>query len=140
MAEPTRILVLANRTANAAELFRTLRERAASGPVRITLLVPATWEVQDSHGGRESACRRMHAATETLRAEGVEIEGVLGDADPVAALESAWSPDRYDEVIVSTLPARISRWLHLDLPHRAERITGAPVTHVVAGEGDREAA
>ena len=100
----------------------------------MTLLAPATWEVSDTHGGRESALRRVNSARERLRGAGIEVEGIVGDADPMAAVEAAWDPERFDEVIVATLPAQLSRWLRLDLPRRVERITGRPVRHVVAHE------
>ena len=101
----------------------------------MTLLAPATWEVGDTHGGRESALRRVNERKRgRLRGAGIEVEGIVGDADPVAAVEAAWDPERFDEVIVATLPAQLSRWLRLDLPRRVERITGRPVRHVVAHE------
>jgi len=40
------------------------------------------------------------------------------------------------KVIVSTLPERVSRWLHLDLGHRIERF-GVPVSVVTADQAER---
>ena len=134
MPEPTRVLVVASRTADSDELHAALIERHAQDPISVTLLAPATWEVNDSHGGRQSAQRRVNSARARLRESGIEVEGIVGDADPVAAVEAVWDPDRFDEVIVATLPAQLSRWLRLDLPSRVERLTGRPVRHVVAHE------
>ena len=134
MDDATRVLVLANRTVDSAQLREALVERSGRGPIDVTILVPAAWEVQDPHGGTESARRRVHAALESLRDTGLTVHCRLGDADPVTALREAWDPERFDEVIVSTLPSRVSRWLQIDLPRRAERITGAPVTHVEAAD------
>ena len=39
----------------------------------------------------------------------------------------------FDEIILSTLPPTVSRWLHLDLPHRVAHL-GLPLTTVVAQE------
>ncbi len=50
----------------------------------------------------------------------------------MVAVQDAWDPRRFDEVIVATLPTGVSRWLAADLPHRIERLTGARVTHIVA--------
>jgi hypothetical protein len=134
--EPARVLVLANRTVDSPQLRQALLERRERGPIAVTLLVPAAWEVQDPHGGVESARRRVHAALRTLRDDDLRVEVKLGDPDPLTALRDVWDPERYDEVIVSTLPARVSRWLALDLPRRARKITGVPVTHVEgAGAG-----
>jgi hypothetical protein len=130
----TRVLVLANRTAGSRQLRDALLERRERGPIAVTLLVPAAWEPQDPHGGVETGRRRVREALADLRDTGLDVQCRVGDADPVAALRDAWDPDRYDEVIVSTLPGRVSRWLQIDLPRRAGRITGVPVTHVEAAE------
>jgi hypothetical protein len=134
MAVSARLLVVANRTADSDELCAALAERAAEGPIRVTLLVPACWEVTDPHGGRQSVLRRLRAATEQIARAGIQIEGIAGDPDPVAAVEAIWDPERFDEVIVATLPESLSRWLRIDLPRRVERLTGRPVRHVVAHE------
>jgi GABA permease len=88
----------------------------------------------------ESARRRINAALGRLREGGLEVQARVGDPDPVVALRDAWDPARYDEIIVSTLPSRVSRWLQIDLPRRAERLTGAPVLHVEAAETRSSAA
>jgi hypothetical protein len=134
MDDASRVLVLANRTADSPQLRAALLERREQGPIAVTLLVPAAWEAQDPHGGMETGRRRVRAALESLRDTGLEVHCRVGDADPVTALREAWDPDRYDEVIVSTLPSRVSKWLQIDLPRRAGRITGVPVRHVEAAE------
>ena len=134
MSIHTRVLVVASRTADSDELHAALLQRHAQSPISVTLLAPATWEVGDAHGGRESALRRVNSATTSLRDDGLDVEGLVGDADPVAAVESVWDPGRFDEVVVATLPAALSQWLRLDLPRKVARITGRPVQHVVAHE------
>jgi hypothetical protein len=134
MDDAARVLVLANRTADSPQLRAALLERREQGPIAVTLLVPAAWEAQDPHGGMETGRRRVRAALDRLRDTGLDVQCRLGDPDPVAALRDAWDPDRYDEVIVSTLPSRVSKWLQIDLPRRAGRITGVPVRHVEAAE------
>ena len=134
MDEAARVLVLANRTAGSPQLREALVARREQGPIAVTLLVPAAWEPQDPHGGVESGRRRVRDALADLRDTGLDVECRVGDPDPVTALRDAWDPERFDEVIVSTLPGRVSRWLQIDLPRRAGRITGAPVTHVEAVE------
>ena len=88
----------------------------------------------DPHGGRQSALRRLNAALTRLAAAGITARGVVGDADPVAAVQDIWDAERFDEVLVATLPHHLSRWLGLDLPHRVERLTGLPTRHVIASE------
>jgi hypothetical protein len=66
-------------------------------------------------------------------AAGSEVEGMVGDADPTAAIQDAINLRGFDEVIVSTLPARFSRWLKLDLPSKVSGM-GLPVTTVTPAD------
>lgn len=134
MSAPVKVLVVANRTADSDEVHAALVERAADGPIDVTLVAPAAWEVVDPHGGKQSASRRLHAALTRLAAAGITARGVVGDADPVVAVQDVWDAERFDEVIVATLPHHLSRWLGLDLPRRVEQLTGLPTRHVIASE------
>jgi hypothetical protein len=127
------VLVVANRTAGSDELRQALCERAELGPCEFKLLVPATPAAAgDPHSGRQAAKEQMHEAVDRLQTAGLEIEGRVGDPDPIVAVHEVWNPAEFDEVIVSTLPTGASRWLALDLPRRVGKITGAPVAHVEA--------
>jgi hypothetical protein len=127
MTWQTRVLVIANRTADSHELLEALKDRSGRGPLAITLLVPA------GPSGRDQARVRLDAAVERMRAEGLEVEGVLArESDPLSAVHEAWNPAVFDEIVVSTLPTGVSRWLQVDLPHRIAKLTDAPVAHVVA--------
>jgi hypothetical protein len=64
-------------------------------------------------------------------AAAVEVEGVTSDADPLTAIQDAINLRGFDEIILSTLPVRVSRWLKLDLPSKVRGL-GLPVTHVEA--------
>lgn len=133
MDAATRVLVLANRTADSNELRQQLLARHGQGPIAVTMLAPAIWEVQDPHGGTESAWRRLRAAQKHLHAGGIEVSCVIGDPDPMTAFEREWQRGRYDEIIVSTLPRYLSRWLRIDLPDRiGHAAAGVPITHVIA--------
>jgi GABA permease len=118
-------LVVANVTATSDELIAALKARA---PASFTLIIPAT----PFGGGREAAHAKLEHALEELRAAGLEAEGSVGDADPCLAVTDAWDPKQYDEIIVSTLPMRFSKWLHAGLPERIAKLTDAPVSHVVS--------
>jgi nucleotide-binding universal stress UspA family protein len=134
--EKARVLVVANRTAGSNELLEALRERAAQGPASFHLVVPATargvsW-VADMNAGGDAAEHDLEGALEKLRAAGLDIEGEIGDPDPVAAVTDAANLNKFDELIVSTLHKHVSKWLKLDLPSKAAHATGLPVTHVEA--------
>jgi nucleotide-binding universal stress UspA family protein len=124
----TSILVVANVTATSDELLETLKARAAQGPASFTLIIPAT----AFGGGRAAAHETLTAAVERLLAAGLEADGIVGVSDPIIAVTEAWDPKRYDEIVVSTLPTGLSKWLHAGLPERIARLTGAPVTHIVS--------
>jgi hypothetical protein len=125
----TKVLVIANQTADSEELLAAMMDRHAGGAIAFTLLVPA------GPSAREQAAARLDAVIRRMREEGLEVEGRLGrDSDPLSAVQQAWDPRSYDEIIVSTLPTGVSRWLQVDLPHRIAKLTDAPVKHVVAAE------
>ena len=130
------VLVVANRTAGSDELLKALKERADQGPAQFHLVVPATargvsW-VADMNAGNEAAENDLEGALERLRGAGLDIDGEIGDPDPVAAVQDAANAATYQEVIVSTLHKHVSKWLKLDLPSKAAHATGLPVTHVEA--------
>jgi hypothetical protein len=128
-----RVLVVANRTADSTELLQRILARHARDPIVVTLLAPAVWEVEAPHGGKESALRRLRTAGRYLRSHGVEVSCEIGDPDPMTAFDHEWKRGRYDEIIVSTLPAQLSKWLRVDLPRRIQRAAaGTPVVHVVS--------
>jgi hypothetical protein len=124
MAFTTHLLVVANRTVDSPELLDAIRLRAEDGPLHVTMLAPSRY------AERAETQRRLERAVATLEAAGVECETLLGDADPIVAVQEAWDPGRYDEVVVSTLAAGASRWLQIDLPHRVARLTDCQVRHV----------
>jgi len=124
MAFTTHLLVVANRTVDSPELLDALRARAQRGPIRVMLLAPTTW------ADRDNAEQRLAAAVAALAEADVRAEGMLADADPIVAVQEAWNPGRYDEVVVSTLTEGASRWLQIDLPHRVARLTDCQVRHV----------
>jgi hypothetical protein len=141
MQENAHVLVVANRTAASPELLGALAQRASEGPVCFTLVVPATahglaW-AGDMHSGGDQAEANMKAATKRLHEAGLEVQAKVGDQDPVSAVTDEINLDgSYSEVIVSTLPKNLSRWLKVDLPRRVERATDLPVRHVVASEAN----
>jgi hypothetical protein len=129
-SSPRRLLVVANRTAATPTLLDTVRSKAAQGTTAVTLLVPAFPTVFDPEA-LESRHTIELAIPLLEEVTGTPVQGIVGDPDPFAAVEQALKETTYDEVIISTLPARVSRWLKRDLPKRVERL-GVPVTVVIA--------
>jgi hypothetical protein len=132
-----RVLVVANQTAATPALLDAVRERAARGPARFTLLIPNTAHglhrvVDPEDQSQSEAEQTLELAIPLLeQAAGGHVEGLVGDPEPLAAVQDAINLHGFDEIIVSTLPKRVSRWLKLDLPHKCEGL-GLPVTTVTA--------
>src|SRR5262245_13359436 len=133
--ERDRVLIVANRTADSPALLEAVRERASRGPSHFHLVVPASPPglhrlVDPEDHCREQAAANLRAALPALSvAAGSAVTGHVGDPNPVAALEDAVHDLGADEIIVSTLQGRVSRWMRMDLPSKAAHL-GLPVTHV----------
>ncbi|HET7507279.1 MAG TPA: hypothetical protein VFJ53_02875 [Solirubrobacterales bacterium] len=128
---------MANRTADSPELIAALRERGGGASSSFTLLVPAVphglaWAADMKAGWREAVGRAERAAGR-MREGGLALEEVIvGDPDPFAAVGDALHARQFDEVVVSVLPRKISRWLALGLPARLRRAIDLPVVQVTA--------
>ena len=134
----TRVLVVANRTAATPALLDAVRERAARGSCTFMLLVPNPVRGLDrvmdpeDHAADEGEPVLELALPLLEEAAGGPVEGLVGDSEPLAAIQDAIHlHGGFDEIIISTLPTRVSRWLRLDLPHKAAGL-GLPVTTVTA--------
>jgi hypothetical protein len=137
MSDPAHVLVVAHQTAATPGLLDAVRERAQRSPATFHLVVP-----QQAHGihkvidpedsGVDEAQRVLDAALPKLsEAAGHDVTGGIGDAEPLMAIQDAVNLGEFDEIIISTLPLGISRWLKLDLVSKARGL-GMPVTHVAA--------
>lgn len=129
----SRVLIVAHRTAATPLLLNAVRARAARSPCSFTLLVPRPYWDPDT----DEAAMTLELAIPLLEeAIGGHVDGLVGDSDPFIAVRDAVTSIGIDEIIISTLPARVSRWLHRDLPHRVEEF-GLPVTVVTAQQSAR---
>ena len=134
----SRYLVVTHQTALSPDLHRRVRALVTEDPAaEFAVLVPATpglpmtWEGEtvDVAGQRAEAAKT--ALEETAQARVVRT--AVGAPDPLQAITDELSTHPgYDTLVICTLPPGISRWLKLDLLHRAERKFGLRVVHVVA--------
>jgi hypothetical protein len=137
----TTYLIVANQTLGSPTLAATVAERLARGDARFHVLVPATpimhgltWDETES---RSAAEERLAHVLKRLHDLGATADGEVGNSDPVAAIRDAIRHREVEEIILSTLPPGISRWLGLDIPSQLKKSTTVPVTVVTA---PREAA
>jgi hypothetical protein len=149
----SRILVVASRTLGSTDLLQSIRDRMTKGPCEFTLLVPATAHnhrestletltrritnlpvTDDARGAEDAdydhAQQRVEFGIDQLQKLGAEVDGEVGNPNPAKAVEDALSRRKYDEIILSTLPSGVGRWLSQDLPHKVRRMFKGPVTVV----------
>jgi len=130
-------LVVAHQTLGGEQLMDEVRRRVVSGPSSFFVLVPT---IPNPVGSTEEAERRatltaqsrLHQALDQFRAEKTDARGDIGDPDPLTAIDVVLAEEAFDEIIISTLPSGLSRWLGMDLPHRVERKFKLPVTTITA--------
>jgi len=146
-----RYLIVANQTLGTEKLVSFVSARAKAEPSEFFIVVPATPTLEMVHGAEgagavgggtvlpsspehahELAQQRLDKALAELQGIGAAVDGQVGHRDPVHAVEAALQGREFDQIIVSTLPKRVSRWLHQDLPRRLEHKTHLPVTHIGA--------
>jgi hypothetical protein len=127
-------LIVANQTLPSQALADAIAERIRSGVTVFHVVVPATpvasgftWDEDES---RREAGERLESFLVRLRALGVEATGEVGDRDPVSAVHDAIRGRDIGEIVLSTLPPGISRWLGLDIPSRLRGAVDVPVSVV----------
>jgi hypothetical protein len=137
LSDSAHVLVVAHQTAATPALLDAVRTRAQRGPATFFLVVPRqahgmhkVVDPQDT-GDDEAGQVLANALPKLSEAAGSEVTGSLGDAEPLMAIQDAINLGHYDEIIISTLPRRVSRWLKLDLVSKTKGL-GLPVTHVDA--------
>jgi GABA permease len=141
--EPHRVLVLANETANSAELLEELRRIGADHAAHYYVAVPASpveTGAAATHGPldvmvatQEAAKARLDHTLSTLRSENLAADGALGDYRPLRALANAVDTFQPDQIVIATLPLDDSVWHRFDVVDRARaQYPNLPVTHIVA--------
>lgn len=147
-----RVLVVANDTIGHPGVVAALTERLAAGPTEFHVLAPVSpsgWGAVAALGdpgsgyvptgtslveGRDEAVRaaeeRVRGELHRLRGLGAAATGEVALDDPVDAVARVLERSSFDEIVVSTLPSAVSRWLRLDLPRRLQRRFGLPVVEI----------
>ncbi|OMC05606.1 amino acid permease [Mycobacterium sp. NS-7484] len=139
---PHRVLVLANKTVESSELLEELRSIGADRDTVYHVVVPASpieTGVAATHGPldiseatRRAAQQRLDQTLGTLRSDGLQADGELGDYRPLRALSHGVQTFRPDQIVISTLPPEDSVWQRFDVVDRARAEHQIPVTHVVS--------
>src|SRR4051794_27358518 len=104
-----RVLVVAAKTAATPALIEAVRERAKRGSASFPLLVPnpvhGLHTVVDAHDqDHEEADAILALATPLIEeAAGAPVKTIVGDPEPLAAIQDAVNLEGFDEIILSTL-------------------------------------
>ena len=131
-----RLLVITNETAEGAVLHDAIRSLARAPGAEVLVVAPALnsrlrhW-MSDTDRARAVAADRVERCVARLRADGVDVAGEIGDADPLQAIADALATFSADELLIATHPPERSHWLERDLVARACAKFGLPVAHVV---------
>jgi hypothetical protein len=117
MPRTMKLLVVANSTIESEEVRAAIVDRAAAGPVHVTLVAPMSIGAGPprarrsetaqrlERARRQAAAQRLERTVHQLREAGVPVEGVVGgDPDPTVAVAGAPDPSGFDEVVVSCRP------------------------------------
>jgi hypothetical protein len=128
-AQARRVLIVANRTAATPTLLDHVRRLAGERRTAFSLLIPDAPRSEHTDWTLELALPLLE------RAVLGPVEGLTGEDDPFEAIRRAVADGDYDEIVISTLPRRVSKWLRRDLPHRVETL-GVPVTVVTPPGGE----
>ncbi len=144
-----RYLIVANQTLATAGLEELVNEKLSLSPAEFHVLVPQedpsvsvdlsgvispnmSDRVLEGHDqAAAEAEQRLASFTDTFAEVGSGLTSEIAIGDPVAAIRHTLDRSRFDEIILSTLPAGISRWLKIDLPTRIERAFDLPLTTLV---------
>lgn len=155
--EVTRYLVVANQTLGSPALLDAVEDRIGTGPAEFHVLVPSSHSQEYISARRatvlgdpltgfvpadfappgqdekalELADQRLGELLDYMRRAGIEATGEIGAADPLRAIGAVLQRGSFDEIILSTMPAGVSKWLGMDLPSRVRRTFPLPVTHLV---------
>ena len=137
MADTARVLVVAHQTAATEPLLEAVRERAQQGSVKFHLVVPkqphGIEKLANPHEAKHEEAQAVleDALPKLTEAAGSQVTGSVGDHEPLMAIEDTLNlSGPFNEIIISTLPTHVSRWLHLDLVSKTRNL-GLPVTHVL---------
>jgi hypothetical protein len=137
-----RYLVVANQTLGGDALLARIRSLLEHGPASFHVVVPATkpqgkWTWTEGEA-LAIARKRLAEAIVRFRELGAEVTGEVGNERPIDAIGNVLREREIDEIVLSTLPPGLSRWLKQDLPSRVERVYDLPVSHVTS-EAERVA-
>ena len=120
----TRVLIVANRTASTPHLIEAVRSRAKESRCEFALLIPDVTNRKEADWTIETAQQLLGPA-----ARGT-VEGLVGGPDPFESVQDAVRQGNFHEIIISTLPRRVSKWLRRDLIRRVEGLGELPTVFV----------
>jgi hypothetical protein len=137
------IAVLTDNLHGSAPVEQILANADQDG-VDLRVVVPATeanalrHTLGDIDEPKAEAEERLERALRTLRRSGIEVNGEVGDPDPVQAAQDALLKAPADEVLIFEHCEEQSRWYEEGLLEKAQEGIEPPLRVVVVDTGDDE--
>ena len=151
VVEVTRFLVVADRTLENPALLTLVRDTLRSGGAEFHIVVPRSapsvlhadpatgligpaahsMVTESRESSRLEGEARLAAFREAVDPANDRLSGEVMLTDPLTAVRTVMGRSSFDEIVISTLPSGVSRWLKMDLPSRVERAFSLPVTRLV---------
>jgi len=131
-----RVLVVANETIAGEELLSTISTLALTERTTFHVVCPALNSrlrtyTSDEDPARAAAQERLDATLARLASVGIEASGIVGDGDPLVAIDDAVRTFGPNEIVISTHPPGRSNWLEKGVVESLRARFDIPVTHVV---------
>lgn len=139
-----RVIAIVTDDLHGSEPLEQLRANANGAGVEVRVVVPAVeasplrHTLGDIEGPRERAEDRLERNLKALRDGGLEVNGEVGDPDPVQAAQDALLKAPADEVLIFSHAEGQAEWYEKGLYERARESIEPPLRLVVLEHAENE--
>jgi hypothetical protein len=141
---PRRVIAIVTDDLHGSEPLEQLQANANGAGVEVRVVVPAVeasplrHTLGDVEGPRERAENRLERNLKALRDGGLEVDGEVGDPDPVQAAQDALLKEPADEVLIFSHAEGQAEWYEKGLYERAQESIEPPLRLVVLEQAENE--
>jgi uncharacterized protein (DUF302 family) len=137
-----RVIAILTDNLHGSEPVEQILANADQDGVDLRVVVPATeasalrHTLGDIDEPKKEAEERLERALQTLRGDGIEVSGEVGDPDPVQAAQDALLKSPADEVLIFEHCDEQAKWYEEGLLEKAQEGIEPPLRVVVVETGD----